>query len=57
MFSRQVRKTTLARPAFRVHACIDLENPRTLERLRVDARFDRDAAGASDARLAARSPA
>jgi uncharacterized protein len=42
--ARQVGKTTLARAAFPGHAYLDLEDPRTAERFRLDARFELDAA-------------
>ncbi len=42
--ARQVGKTTLAREAFAQHRCVDLEDPRTAERFRHDARFELDAA-------------
>ena len=44
---RQVGKTTLARAAFPRHAYLDLEDPRTAERFRDDARFALDQAGAA----------
>ena len=45
--ARQVGKTTLARAAFPRHAYLDLEDPRTAERFRDDARFALDQAGAA----------
>ncbi len=45
--ARQVGKTTLAQAAFPVHRYLDLEDPRTAERFRQDARFELDAAGAT----------
>jgi predicted AAA+ superfamily ATPase len=42
--ARQVGKTTLARAAFPAHRYLDLEDPRTAERFRQDARFELDAA-------------
>jgi predicted AAA+ superfamily ATPase len=42
--ARQVGKTTLARSAFPGHTYLDLEDPRTAERFRRDARFELDAA-------------
>lgn len=45
--ARQVGKTTLARTAFEAYRYLDLEDPRTAERFRQDARFELDtAAGA-----------
>jgi hypothetical protein len=44
--ARQVGKTTLARTAFAAHRYLDLEDPRTAERFRADARFELDAAAA-----------
>ncbi len=44
--ARQVGKTTLARAAFPGHAYIDLEDPRTAQRFREDARLGLDALGA-----------
>lgn len=41
--ARQVGKTTLARAAFNTHRYLDLEDPRTAERFRQDARFELDA--------------
>lgn len=41
--ARQVGKTTLARGAFAEHRYFDLEDPRTAERFREDARFELDA--------------
>jgi uncharacterized protein len=41
--ARQVGKTTLARSAFSAHRYLDLEDPRTAERFRQDARFELDA--------------
>jgi hypothetical protein len=41
--ARQVGKTTLARAAFPSHRYLDLEDPRTAERFRQDARFELDA--------------
>ena len=41
--ARQVGKTTLARAAFETHRYLDLEDPRTAERFRQDARFELDA--------------
>jgi predicted AAA+ superfamily ATPase len=41
--ARQVGKTTLARAAFKAHRYVDLEDPRTAERFRQDARFELDA--------------
>jgi predicted AAA+ superfamily ATPase len=43
--ARQVGKTTLARAAFPGHRYLDLEDPRTAERFRLDARFELDGAG------------
>jgi predicted AAA+ superfamily ATPase len=43
--ARQVGKTTLARAAFPSHRWVDLEDPRTAERFRQDARFELDAGG------------
>jgi predicted AAA+ superfamily ATPase len=43
--ARQVGKTTVARLAFPAHRYLDLEDPRTAERFRQDARFELDAAG------------
>jgi uncharacterized protein len=43
--ARQVGKTTLARMAFPAYAYRDLEDPRTAERFRDDARFALDEAG------------
>ena len=40
--ARQVGKTTLARAAFKTHRYLDLEDPRTAERFRQDARFELD---------------
>jgi uncharacterized protein len=40
--ARQVGKTTLARAAFATHRYLDLEDPRTAERFRQDARFELD---------------
>jgi uncharacterized protein len=40
--ARQVGKTTLARAAFAAHRYLDLEDPRTAERFRQDARFELD---------------
>lgn len=40
--ARQVGKTTLARAAFQAHRYLDLEDPRTAERFRQDARFELD---------------
>jgi uncharacterized protein len=48
--ARQVGKTTLSRAAFPAHRYLDLEDPRTAQRLRSDARFELDAA-APDAGL------
>lgn len=42
--ARQVGKTTLVRSAFPRHRYVDLEDPRTAERFRHDARFELDAA-------------
>jgi predicted AAA+ superfamily ATPase len=42
--ARQVGKTTLARAAFAAHRYVDLEDPRTAERFRDDARFELDSA-------------
>jgi predicted AAA+ superfamily ATPase len=42
--ARQVGKTTLARSAFPDHRYLDLEDPRTAERVRRDARFELDEA-------------
>ena len=47
--ARQVGKTTAARATFPRHRYLDLEDPRTAERFRSDARFELDAAGAVDA--------
>jgi uncharacterized protein len=44
--ARQVGKTTLARAAFPAHRYVDLEDPRTAERFRRDARFELDQAAA-----------
>jgi predicted AAA+ superfamily ATPase len=44
--ARQVGKTTLARSAFPAHRYADLEDPRTAERFRRDARFELDQAAA-----------
>ena len=41
--ARQVGKTTLARAAFNTHRYLDLEDPRTAERFRQDARFELEA--------------
>lgn len=41
--ARQVGKTTLARAAFPSHRYVDLEDPATAERFRLDARFELDA--------------
>lgn len=50
--ARQVGKTTLARAAFPSFRYLDLEDPRTAERFRVDARFELDAGvGAADGGL------
>ena len=43
--ARQVGKTTVARAAFPQHRYLDLEDPRTAERFRADARFELDQAG------------
>ena len=43
--ARQVGKTTLVRSAFPAHRYLDLEDPRTAERFRQDARFELDASG------------
>ena len=43
--ARQVGKTTAARAAFPQHRYADLEDPRTAERFRTDARFELDQAG------------
>ena len=43
--ARQVGKTTLARAAFEGHTYVDLEDPRTADRFRQDARFELDAGG------------
>ena len=45
--ARQVGKTTLARAAFPRFTYLDLEDPRTAERFRDDARFALDQAGAT----------
>jgi predicted AAA+ superfamily ATPase len=45
--ARQVGKTTLARTAFPGFTYLDLEDPRTAERFRDDARFALDQAGAA----------
>ncbi len=45
--ARQVGKTTLARAAFPGFTYLDLEDPRTAERFRDDARFALDQAGAA----------
>lgn len=45
--ARQVGKTTLARTAFPGHRYLDLEDPRTAERFRQDARFELDDAAGS----------
>lgn len=45
--ARQVGKTTLVRAAFPTHRYLDLEDPRTAERFRYDARFELDSAGDS----------
>jgi uncharacterized protein len=42
--ARQVGKTTLARTAFPSHRYLDLEDPRTADRFRQDARFELDSA-------------
>lgn len=42
--ARQVGKTTAARAAFPAHRYLDLEDPRTADRFRADARFELDAA-------------
>jgi uncharacterized protein len=44
--ARQTGKTTLARSAFPAHRYLDLEDPRTAQRLRLDARFELDEAAA-----------
>lgn len=44
--ARQVGKTTLARAVFDRHRYLDLEDPRTAERFRQDARFELDAVDA-----------
>lgn len=44
--ARQVGKTTVARQAFPGHRYLDLEDPRTAERFRADARFELDGAAA-----------
>ncbi len=41
--ARQVGKTTAVRQAFAGHRYVDLEDPRTAERFRADARFELDA--------------
>lgn len=46
--ARQVGKTTLAREAFAGHRYLDLEDPRTGERFRADARFELDMAFAAE---------
>lgn len=43
--ARQAGKTTAARLAFPAHRYLDLEDPRTAERFRADARFELDAGG------------
>ena len=43
--ARQVGKTTLARAAFPQHRYFDLEEPKTAERFRQDARFELEAGG------------
>jgi uncharacterized protein len=45
--ARQVGKTTLARAAFASHRYLDLEDPRTAQRLRSDPRFELDEAAPS----------
>lgn len=45
--ARQVGKTTLARAAFPAHRYLDLEDARTAQRFREDARFELDAAGSA----------
>lgn len=45
--ARQVGKTTLARAAFSDFRYVDLEDPRTAERFRHDARFELDASAGS----------
>ncbi len=45
--ARQVGKTTLARAAFDTHRYLDLQDPRTAERFRHDARFELDTAADS----------
>jgi uncharacterized protein len=49
--ARQVGKTTLARAAFTAHRYLDLEDPRTAERFRQDARFELDAGADAGAGL------
>ncbi len=49
--ARQVGKTTLARAAFKTHRYLDLEDPRTAERFRQDARFELDAGADADTGL------
>ena len=49
--ARQVGKTTLARAAFKTHRYLDLEDPRTAERFRQDARFELDVGADADAGL------
>lgn len=49
--ARQVGKTTVARQAFAGHRYLDLEDPRTAERFRADARFELDAVAAPGAVL------
>lgn len=46
--ARQAGKTTLARAAFPSRTYLDLEDPRTAQRVRDDPRFALDAAGAAD---------
>jgi predicted AAA+ superfamily ATPase len=45
--ARQVGKTTLARTAFASHRYLDLEDPRTAQRLRSDPRFELDEAASA----------
>jgi hypothetical protein len=49
--ARQVGKTTSARAAFPAHRYVDLEDPRTAERFRQDARFELDAVADAGAGL------
>lgn len=49
--ARQVGKTTLARMTFAGHRYLDLEDPRTAERFRADARFELEAVAGTGAIL------